>query len=125
MAESSTQKRNKAIALVIEDKLTPSQVARALGYTVRAVKRWVGEYLALHPSGASPESTYAPVCLESLSLPVKAPAFVAVRLEDEDTPAPTGISLEIHTRNHFMLRLQVPSVHDVALLLQSLETERC
>ena len=124
MAESSTQKRNKAIALVIEDKLTPSQVAQAFGYTVRAVKRWVGEYLAIHPSGKPPESSYAPVCLESL-YPVKEPAFVPVRIEDEATPEPMAISLEIHTRNHFILRLQLPSVQEVAALLHSLEAERC
>jgi len=39
-----TQKRRKAIALVLEDKLTPSQVAHALNYTGRAVRLWVRAY---------------------------------------------------------------------------------
>ena len=62
-----TQKRRKAIALVLEDKLTPSQVARALCYTARSVRLWVREYLVLHPNGPVPESSYTPPSFEPLS----------------------------------------------------------
>jgi hypothetical protein len=133
-----TEKRRKAIALVVEDKLSPTQAGRALNFTGRAVERWVREHLALHPDGPPPESSYARACLVSLSPPqermieacppssVPVAAFVAIRLDDEVAPAPPSpISVEILTGNGIAVRLQLPSVYDVAMLLRSLEVESC
>jgi transposase-like protein len=131
---SITEKRRKAIALVLEDKLSPTQVGRALNFTRPAVERWVREYLARHPDGPPPESSYGRACLVSLSppreqcppSPAPATAFVAIRLDDEVIPAPPSpISVEILTVSGFVMRLQLPTVYDVAMLLRSLEAESC
>jgi hypothetical protein len=135
---SITEKRRKAIALVLEDKLSPTQAGRALNFTRPAVERWVREYLARHPDGPPPESSYARACLVSLSppqermlepcspSPTPVAAFVAIRLDDEVVPAPPSpITVEILTGNGFVMRLQLPTVYDVAMLLRSLEAESC
>jgi hypothetical protein len=135
---SITEKRRKAIALVLEDKLSPTQAGRALNFTRHAVERWVREYLARHPDGPPPESSYSRACLVSLSPPRErmlepcppsfppATAFVAIRLDDEVASAPPSpISVEILTGNGIAVRLQLPSVYDVAMLLRSLEVKSC
>ena len=126
-----TQKRRKAIALVLEEKLTPSQVARALNYTARAVRLWVREYLDLHPTGHLPESSYAPAALEVVSQDDKAESpsepfsFLPLVLDNPKVAEPQSISVEIVTASGHAVRLGVRSVEEAAELIRTLEEDRC
>jgi len=146
-----TEKRRKAIALVLEDKLTPSQVARALNYTSRAVRIWVREYLVLHPNGPVPESSYTPTSFEPLSTspdrrmaqPSDTFSFLPVVLDAStgrsakstvggddpfvsvaDAPQRTesqAVSFEIVTPGGYTIRVFDRSVSEAGELIRSLE----
>jgi transposase-like protein len=150
-----TEKRRKAVALVLEDKLTPSQVARALCYTARSVRLWVREYLVLHPNGPVPESSYTPTSFEPLStspdrrmaqpsdrfsfLPVVLDASTGRSAESTiggdhpfasvtDAPRcaiPQPSSCEIVTPGGYTIRVFNRSVNEAGELIRSLEETPC
>ena len=134
MPESYTDSlRRRAVRLVLEKGLMPGNVAKILRCSSPAVRRWVDEHLdqeftplpaigtSLEPVSPNKESAVA----DSLPGATGTP-FVPVRLEGDAVPMLSApISLDILTRNGLTLRLQLPSVQDVAALLQSLEGESC
>jgi hypothetical protein len=132
-----TQKRRKAIALVLEDKLTPSQVARALNYTGRAVRLWVREYLALYPNGPVPDSSCTPPSFDPLSTspdrrmaqPSDTFSFLPVVLDaptPQSTTEPRSISFEIVTPGGYTIRFfDIHSTSEAAELIRTLGGKPC
>ena len=104
-----------AVELVLHFHKTPSQASRICGCGISAVQRYVAEYVRQqsHEDG------------DHLDTGVPT-SFVPVLLDDESIPVPsTFVPLDILTANGLTLRLQLPSLRDVALLLRELEVETC
>ncbi len=109
------RQRRRALCLVLEKDRTPSQAAKILQCTVRAVKRWIEEYL-------DHEAVLA-------DTPTDPASFLPVVIDESDDGSEElvaePIPLDILTRSGLTLRLQLSSVNDVAALLRSLEVDRC
>ena len=108
----------RAAELVLHYDKTLSQAARILGCSIPVVQQCVQHHLDHSPASSELPPTEKPATNTE-------PPFVPILLDDKESNAPTTIARDILIPNGLTLRVQLPSLQDVATLLHFLTNNQC